>query len=612
MKRLALAFAALALAVWLGVWAWARLPSYEPLTPDERAQVMAHLRDALDGKSGPAPALARPIAGPLLVTVWDQANVVARAIGRGKTLGEALHQAALLLDAAPDEARRGRIKVDLVMARAPVWTGFAPLFALALEPGRDGIGLELGEKEAFITADELLRADVLASHPALSGMDFTIGTDGPAVVRMLANRAGARSGEWSSAKRRFFRFRADESIESPSDRGRALLAFRGNVVRDDTEPTAERLRAAAKKGGTYLLRHVDAEGQFDYEYFPMGDQVSHGDYSIPRHSGGIWFLAQMFAATHDPAYVETARRAIGWLERSVPSGCDGERACIGDDARLVDLGSTALTLTALVDFRQATGDKSRDGWLRRLFEFVLFMQQPDGDFCHLYHPNDGTRDPQTHLLYYSGEATFALSKLLATDVLDERDRARARDALDRGLHWLTATQYATLAGQFFFLEDHWTCMSVDTGWNELDPARREPYARFCDEFIAFLGRTQFKEGDAIVAAQPDFLGAYGFSPFLPPHGTPVGSRSETTLSTLSLQKKRGLPSSVTDVTRKQIERGMRFLLAHQLDDDSSWLAVDPEKVRGAFYMSDVARRIRVDFVQHACSAMLRAAPLFQK
>src|SRR5581483_8484702 len=104
---------------------WARLPSYEPLTPDERAQVMAHLRDALDGKSGPAPALARPIAGPLLVTVWDQANVVARAIGRGKTLGEALHQAALLLDAAPDEARRGRIKVDLVMARAPVWTGFA-------------------------------------------------------------------------------------------------------------------------------------------------------------------------------------------------------------------------------------------------------------------------------------------------------------------------------------------------------------------------------------------------------------------------------------------------------------------------------------------------------
>src|SRR5581483_3653606 len=78
MKRLALAFAALALAVWLGVWAWARLPSYEPLTPDERAQVMAHLRDALDGKSGPAPALARPIAGPLLVTVWDQANVVAR------------------------------------------------------------------------------------------------------------------------------------------------------------------------------------------------------------------------------------------------------------------------------------------------------------------------------------------------------------------------------------------------------------------------------------------------------------------------------------------------------------------------------------------------------
>jgi hypothetical protein len=609
MKRIALAFAALAVAVWMGVWWWARLPSYTPLTPDERAQAMAYLRGALAGKSGPVPSLSRAIAGPVLVTVWDQANVVTRAIGRGPTLGEALHQAALLL---PEDAPRGRIKLDVVLARAPMWTGFAPLFALALEPGRDGIGLELGEKEAWITADELLRADVLASHPALSGMDFTIGTDTGAVVRMLADRVGARAGEWASSKRRFFRFRADESIESPSEPGRALVALRGNVLRDDSEPTAARLRAAAEKGGRYLLRHVDAGGQFDYEYFPMGDQVSHGDYSIPRHSGGIWFLAQMFAHTHDPAYVEAAKRAIGWLERAVPPGCDGERSCIGDDPRLVDLGSTALTLISLIEYRQATGDHSRDDWMRRLFEFVLFMQQPNGDFCHLYKPGSGERDEQTHLLYYSGEATFALSKLLTIDVLDEKARARARDGLDRGLHWLTDTQYATLAGQFFFLEDHWTCMSVDAGWSELDPARREPYARFCDQFIAFLGRTQFKEGDAIVASQPDFLGAYGFSPFLPPHGTPVGSRSETTLSTLSLQKRRGLPARVTDVTRAQIVRGMRFLLAHQLDDDSSWLAADPEKTRGGFYMSDVARRIRVDFVQHACSAMLRAASLFEK
>jgi hypothetical protein len=166
-----------------------------------------------------------------------------------------------------------------------------------------------------------------------------------------------------------------------------------------------------------------------------------------------------------------------------------------------------------------------------------------------------------------------------------------------------------LAGQFFFLEDHWTCMAVDAGWDRLPPPHREPYARFCDDFIAFLGRTQFQEGDAIVDAQPDFLGSYGFSPFLPPHATPVGSRSETTLSTLSLQRRRGLPSAVVERTRRQVERGMEFLLAHQIDDDAAYLATDPERARGGFYMSDVARHVRVDFVQHTSSAMLRAAGL---
>ena len=40
------------------------------------------------------------------------------------------------------------------------------------------------------------------------------------------------------------------------------------------------------------------------------------------------------------------------------------------------------------------------------------MQKPDGDFCHLYDAAADSRDEEkTKLLYFSGEAAFALAKL---------------------------------------------------------------------------------------------------------------------------------------------------------------------------------------------------------
>ena len=44
------AFAGVACAVWLGVFAWARLPGYKPLADGDRAEVMRRLRAALDGQ----------------------------------------------------------------------------------------------------------------------------------------------------------------------------------------------------------------------------------------------------------------------------------------------------------------------------------------------------------------------------------------------------------------------------------------------------------------------------------------------------------------------------------------------------------------------------------
>jgi hypothetical protein len=56
---------------------------------------------------------------------------------------------------------------------------------------------------------------------------------------------------------------------------------------------------------------------------------------------------------------------------------------------------------------------------------------------------------------------------------------------------------------------------------------------------------------------------------------------------------------------------MGFLLQHQIRDDSAYLMPNPAAARGGFLMSDVKRVIRIDFVQHAGSAMLRAAEVLE-
>ncbi|MCU1279312.1 MAG: hypothetical protein JWM53_2858 [bacterium] len=565
-------FAGVCAALWLLVWGVYRTPSFASLTPSERAAIVARVRR---GETLPEPA--RVAAGATFV----------------RTYGE-------------------RIKVDVVVARAPIFAAYDPLFALSLVAGMDGIGVDVGEREAFLLPDELMRADALAGETPLSAMDLQLGARRDVIDQLLAKKLAMEEGELARASKKYFRFRTDAFIES-ADRTSILPVVRGNTP--GPRLSQESLRAAAVAGGRYLLRHLYDDGRFGYEYTPATDvDEAYGlDYSLPRHAGATYFLAQLYGATNDTAFRDGARRALDFLSARQPDACaNPARSCIANrDVRTADLGAAAMALLAVGEYEHATGDRTQLPWARRLAAFLLYMQKDSGDFCHLFDVLADKRDEKTKLLYFSGEAAYALAKLTALVGPHDPDYTRWVAALDRALDYLTDKQYANLAGQFYFGEDHWTCMAADAAWDALAPAHREKYAKFCDAFVAFLRRTQFDARDRVTDAQPDFIGAYGFSPFLPPHATPVGSRSETTLSTYDMQLRRGRAGGDEGrATKEQIRLGMQFLLDHQIRDDSAYLMANPDAARGGFLMSDVKRYVRVDFVQHSGSAMLRAIPLF--
>jgi hypothetical protein len=290
------------------------------------------------------------------------------------------------------------------------------------------------------------------------------------------------------------------------------------------------------------------------------------------------YLAELYRFTGDPGFGAAAGRAFAYFEPH-------EREVRNE------IGSAALAVLALTEYRraEAPGVRERyDAVLTRLGALLLGLQRPGGDFVHL--PDA----PEVKLLYYDGEAAFALARL-ARDLGDLRYRDAARRALD----WLTRDAYRHFAGGFYFGEDHWTCMAAE----ELAPlAPSSSYERFCRAYAAFLRRAQFRPGEA-----PDtFTGAYGFTPFFPPHTTPAASRTQAMISAYELGRRLGRPDPAIQA---QVLESLRYLLAQQIRPDNAYLMAAPESVVGGWNQSPLRRFVRIDFVQHAGDALLRGEAL---
>jgi hypothetical protein len=568
--KLIAAFSCLSLALFFAISSWVGLPDYTPLGKEERAR----LRQAI------LQHRSYPLAIPLVLTWWKAGQPIRRI--EAASLDEALRQFA----APPD----GILTIDLVRGEAPLPSlvdRWPLLFAFSAVPGVDGLSLESDGKRALLLPDDLQRADALAAQAPSPTLDLEIGLDVGRIVSMAIDRLGISSEDYDKRPHRWRRVRVERYL----DRGGELVPVARGHLDLPVAVSVESLNRGAAEGGEYLMRHLGPDGRFEYVYDPLTNKVENGGYSFPRHAGATSFLAQLYGAQKNPRVAEATVRALQFLAaRAVePRGSVGEGSTH-------DLGGSALALVAAAWYRRASGDRRFDPFMKRLAEFILFMQAPDGDFRHLYRPAEDKRDESYRAPYYSGEATLALSL-----VADEDPRYAA--AADRALDFLTGKQYDFFVGQFLYAEDHWTCMAADVLWDHLSAEHRVRYTRFCVGFAEFLRRMQYTSDEAMVAVHTELAGGYGFGSVLAAHDTPTGSRSECVISVWRMVRRLGWPS---DSLREQILASMQFLLARQLGNDQLWLAPDPAPAKGGIPLSDVKPMVRIDSVQHACLALLRA------
>lgn len=625
----------------------------------EALDLLQRARDSTDPLPAGGPkhaALKRKVRGPVFVKLHRAGKVpFSYRSAAPVVIWDALKNAAKRLredDAVramtPAEKQQSRLKVDIAQGRAPIVTRPEILFAISVVPGVDGLGVVADGKTAYLDPEESLRRGLVTGYqPFKFVREFKAGLHIRDANEYLARQLGLwENGRWRKVNKTYFRFRTTGFVEAPSVGGRRAAAL--PVYRGNTPPPKFNRQAvidACVSGGNYVLRqlmtrqarvpmriavrqgrraklhdhalgpgwhlrtrfHKLSEGQFKYIYFPLTDNYDVGGYSLPRHAGTAYALALLYgrlkgrkgvSAEQIQRFKNGASTAIRYLAEMVERGrCKDSThdfVCVSR-GRHTDLGSSALPLVAIMEYQKQTGDTQYQNLARRLANFLLFMQQPNGEFCHRYDVDAGRRDRKTVLLYYSGEAALGLA--LAYELIrDPRYRTATRKALD----YLTGENYWPLTLKFLFGEDHWTCMAAEAAWPHI---KRERYAEFCYEFAAFQRRHQFLASDKAVF---DYEGGYGITPFFPPHLTPAGSRSEAMVSAYDLSRHRG---ETKQVIGEQIVRAFKYIVRHQVRLENAWMFVNPPAAVGAIRKSPIKYDVRIDYVQHTVAAMVRALDL---
>lgn len=581
------------LAVALVVFLRFSLSPVEPVSQEGREQAIAHLRAALRGgtEQPGLPALEGvPLGeGPLYVNLWRRGEVEARVAGDGEDMAAAVRAASAALASRNDLDERvrrdGTLKVDRVVSAGPVASDWRPVLALAVNPGLDGLRRCLSGKCRVLLPDDLLKQKRFGAAPLISGIrELRLGLDTEPVLHQLELDGGELE-----------RFRVESWMEHQNE---VLPVLRGNTPGPGSGPDS--WRRAAIEAGDFILGQLQPDGQFHYIHDPLTGQNKGNSSSSPvRHAGTIYSLALLYGHTGERRYRQGAERAIGWLVKQVSSHRGEARGTYIAKGDLADLGGTALACVALLEYQRQTGDERYAASARHLIDFLLFMQRPNGDFHHLFDLNEQRVIENERRMFASEEAALAL--VMADELLGQvGEESTYLRAAERALDYLTGPKYEYFLGRFTYGADHWTCIAAEEAYPRLE-ARR--YLSFCRGYSEFIERIQYQPGEW---NNVDFAGHYGFGALMIPQAPAAAGFTEAIISTYELSRHH---DAEDPRLRDQIALALDALARDQVRSDNAYMMPHAQGARGGIRRSLVEQEIRIDFTQHAASALIRGAAL---
>jgi hypothetical protein len=340
----------------------------------------------------------------------------------------------------------------------------------------------------------------------------------------------------------------------------------------------------SRAAGAYLARMVNAEGMFVYRYHADSD-FEEPSYNIIRHAGTAFAMMEYFAYSGDETVKGASQRALDRLLKfGQPSMKSGDKAIWIVEDMNYRLGANALTLLALAQWTEATGDRSYMDSMHLIAEGIIECLRDDGWFVCNIRMLDGI-ESDIGSEYFPGEAIFALTRLYQLD-----PNPRWLEAAKKGAaHQIHIRDRGKTPAEL--PHDHWLMYSL----NELH--RLDPQPMYKEH--------AYKLAEAMILGQrrdpdpPEYVGGYKD----PPRCTATATHSEGLMAVYAIAVREG----DIDVQAKTIEAA-KLAIAFQcrsfIDAKRSEHYPNPRRALGGFTESPEVHVVQIDGVQHNLSSLL--------
>ena len=367
-------------------------------------------------------------------------------------------------------------------------------------------------------------------------------------------------------------------------------------------PKIEAVRQASARSAQYLVAQTKENGMFEYRINLNPRIQVRPKYNILRHAGTIYAMSMYDRWQSDPAVRSAIARAGRYLRDEPIAPLPGrddllavwsEPEVNGANApRQAKLGGTGLGLVALLSLEDIQPGFTPLSNLQALGRFLVYMQKEDGSFYSKYIPSQGGRDDRWQSLFYPGEAALGLVMLYEKIPLDIW-----LESATKAIAYLARSR----EGQRNVPADHWALLATERLLlleREL-PVSRDLLVNHAVQICKTILNSQIDDRD-----RPEYDGGFSANGKV----TPTATRLEGLQGALSFLPPR---SRISRRIKVAVPRGIAFLLRSQVEE-GEFAGAFPRAIgpisRDRPDADRVNRRVtevRIDYVQHALSAMIQ-------
>ena len=374
------------------------------------------------------------------------------------------------------------------------------------------------------------------------------------------------------------------------ENGKVKPLYRGHRVYDKLHK--DTIAQAIAWSENYLLNAVQVNGKLNYQYSPHSDKIDK-KYNILRHAGTLYSMLELQKHKPSPELWQASKSVLAYL-RTRLKPCPPEnpnQLCIIERGH-TKIGGLGLSLLAYSYYLDIEKNETLMAEGRKIAARIMSMMKPTSEFRNHKETYPGGQDTGFISGYYPGEAIYGLASFF---------RHTKNEALltvaEKASLWI-ATVRDKEKDDGDLAHDHWLLY----GMNELNKYRQNK------DLMNHTTRLL----EAILADQKfhmpyqDWQGGFRRNPT----SASTATTTEGMLAGYETVVRNNLDVSQNKLA-EAIKNALRVQLAAQLTPERVLFVVNPEKSLGGFGKTAAHNRVRIDFVQHNLSALIRALPLFE-